>query len=222
MPLSVIYHPLSQHCRTVLAFILLNNIPYEEKGLEEFQIDPIEFELKYSKIDPQDAVCAVQDDGLYLREPEAIIRYLINTRETKEKYYPKDPKQRALIDSYLPFHHSQAGLLSARYCKASQKMTFGKLPYKIEEVEPELRAAYEKFEKCYLKENKYIAGGEDITIADLFAVSDFGQVYLTTNFDFEEFPKLKEYIETVLENPTVEKLNAQVRQFGESMKNMKF
>lgn len=217
MTLKLYYFPLSQPSRTVLAFLILNEIPFEKIVIDILkgqQQSP-----EYLKINPLGLVPAIDDNGFLLNESEAIIRYLINTRSTKEKYYPKDPEQRALIDRYLPFHHSSAGYNTVRYFKASHPELYPGIPYTLEEVKPELLAAYERFEKHYLKDNKYIAGGDDITIADLFAVNDFSQIYYTTSFDYSKFPKLKAYIERVLENPVMKELNAPIKQFGEAAKN---
>jgi glutathione S-transferase len=63
---------------------------------------------EFSKINPDRKVPAIRDpeNGFTLFESHAIMRYLANSSSLPDNFYPKDYIQRAKVDSYLDWHHS--------------------------------------------------------------------------------------------------------------------
>ena len=103
MPLTFYDLPMSQPARAVLALLTLTKIPHEKV---QVKLNKQEHKTgEFLKINPIGTIPAIDDDGFHLGESEAIMKYLINSRKAGEEYYPLDPKKRALVDRYYPFHH---------------------------------------------------------------------------------------------------------------------
>ena len=49
---------------------------------------------------------AITDGTINVYESHTIMRYLHESRECADHWYPKDLKKRAKIDEYLDWHHS--------------------------------------------------------------------------------------------------------------------
>ena len=217
MSLTYYYYPMSQPSRAILAFLELTGIEHEKKVINILTGE--QKAPEYLKINPNGAVPAIDDAGFPLFESEAIVRYLLNTRKGGEELYPSDPKVRSLVDRYFPFHHANVRPAFAKYFVANFSFLFPKLtnPPKVEEVEPTVHDTLKKLESIYLADNKYIAG-DNITIADLFAMGEITMVYYTTKFDFDKYPKVKAYIERLGENPVINKVNQPVITFLDQLK----
>jgi len=215
MTLTLYYHPLSQPSRTLLIFLHLTGIKHEKKV-----IDLIKGEHKtpeYSKVNPLQVIPAIQDGDFCLGESEAIVKYLMNTRKVGSMYYPTHPKDRALVDKYMPFHHSTFRPKLAKYFVASLSNILPNENLNKEEIRNEFENACKTFEEVFLSKSNYIAD-DILTIADLFAINELTQIYFTTDYDFEKFPLIQAYIKRCLQNPVINEVNLAVKEYGESKK----
>jgi len=215
MSLTYYYFPLSQSSRAILAFLKLTGIPYQRVVVNIFKKENKSSE--YLKIAPNGDVPAIEDLGLTLSEPEAIIRYLLHKSRVAETYYPAVPKTRALIDQFFAFHHDTFQPFLVLYFTSSLPGFFGKVKEPMESIKSSVEEACKMFEEVYIQGKKYI-GGESLTIADLFAVNDLTTIYFATNFDFNKFPSIKAYIERCLENPAIRDVNKPIESLRESLK----
>jgi len=156
---------------------------------------------EYAKINPAKTVPAIDDDGFILSESEAIIRYLMNSRKVGEEFYPTDPKVRAQVDKYFPFHHNT---VRPQFSKCFMATYIDLLPpeykdYGLEKYQEDAGNVLKQFEEIYLKDQKYIAG-DTLSIADIFMISELVLAAFHTDFDFSSYPKSKAYMERCLEN----------------------
>lgn len=58
----------------------------------------------YAKMNPQKEIPVLDDDGFYVSESVAIIQYLCDKYRPDSPLYPKDPKQRAMVNQRLIFN----------------------------------------------------------------------------------------------------------------------
>ena len=219
MSLIYYYHPTSQPSRAIQAFMHLTDIKYEKHIVDIFNCDHRTPE--FAKINPLNMIPAIDDNGWKMGESEAIIKYLMNSRKVGQEYYPSDPKVRALVDRYLPYHHSMFRPAIAKYFVVTYKYL---KPYShntesLDEVRPNVEATCKKFEEVFIKDQKYIAG-DVFTIADLLAVNELTQLYYATDFDFNKVPVTKAYIERCLENPVLLEVQSAIKEFPQKVKEI--
>ena len=78
---------------------------------------------EYKKLNPFEKVPVLVDNGLVLRESMVFCRYLANSRNVADQWYPKDTKKRALVDLGLEHWSQSTGRFFAIAAQA-----FGKTP----------------------------------------------------------------------------------------------
>ena len=91
----------SQPARTVVDFCKLAKLPWEFKEIDLFKGEHKKPE--FTAINPMSEVPCLEDlreehKGFTLGESNTIMKYLCNTFEVADHFYPKDAKTRALID----------------------------------------------------------------------------------------------------------------------------
>ena len=211
MSLTFYYHPLSQPSRAVLTVLHLLDIEHDKKVVDLFKGEHKSPE--FLEINPFGLIPAIDDGGFTLWESEAIMKYLVNSTKGGDLYYPIDPKIRARIDKYFPWCHTVFRPALSKLFLASYPI-FPQFNFDIEASKKGLEVVLKTFEEVFLKDQKYIAG--DIpTIADFSAVNEITQTYLTTDFDYAKFPRVKEYVERCLQNPVLFELNQPLKAFPE-------
>lgn len=117
---------------------------------------------------------AITDGELNLFESHTILRYIHATRKLPDHWYPEDPRQRAKVDEYLDWHHNGLRLGAGGYIFRKYISPFTGKPAPKEAIQESLelfKRALGLMERCWLKENPYIAGKE-ISIADLSAACE--------------------------------------------------
>lgn len=204
--LSLYGHPISQPYRAVKTFLISNNIPFNDKEINVFK--GAHYSEEYQKINSLGLIPAIDDDGFYLSESPTILRYLVTTRNVPEKWYPKDPKKRAVIDRYLDWHPSNIRGC-AKYLQALSAHLFpkGYVTWTVEDAKKNLDLALTRLDEVFLNGKKYI-GGDEITIADLPAASEVVQLSLV-NYKLSEYPNVEGWMKRMMENETFRKVTTE-------------
>lgn len=159
-----LYHSIiCPFCKPLVILLNINKVEYE--GIH---IDLAKQEQKteeYKKINPFQKVPAIIEGDFILFESSTVMRYLANTKNIEEHWYPKDPKQRAIVDLYFDWH--AANILNL------QQYNYFKMGY-IKKTEEEVRSITEKaFTELigvFLSQRKFAASDDKLTIADLALV----------------------------------------------------
>jgi glutathione S-transferase len=168
------YEPGSPPCRVVLMFLLENGITHKIQRIKLFEKDHLKPE--YQKVNPFQKVPAIQDeDGFYLAESHAILKYLVRTRASmvQEHWYPSDPRKRAKIDELLDWHHSSLSwctkvtvwnaVMVAKFMKQPQSVSIPVVEFALDRVKKSLAT----LEQLIGDGPFMIKGMEQPSIADL-------------------------------------------------------
>ncbi|XP_072045250.1 glutathione S-transferase theta-1-like [Amphiura filiformis] len=195
-----IYNVLaSQPCRSVVIFLKLNNIDYNDKF-----VDMRKGEHKtpeYLAMNPNHTVPVMNDDGFIICESTAMVKYLASKYQTADHWYPSDLKKRAKVDELLDWHHTNIrkhGVGVFFNIKLGHLFGLPALtPEQIDEKYKELDGSMTLIE-CFLKDQKFLCGDE-ITLADLFIANEVLQPTKCERDIYEKYPKVKAWMERVRE-----------------------
>ncbi|XP_002119794.2 glutathione S-transferase theta-1-like [Ciona intestinalis] len=188
MVLKLYLDYMSQPCRALDMFMKMSKIP--------FVVHPVALRKGehrqdwFQKITPLRKVPVLQDDNFYLTESIAMVRYLAGSYPT-EALYPKNLKLRAKIDEYLEWQHVNTRILSSKvFLIESLKMPLEPLETAVENMEKMLH----QLETMFLKNKDFIAG-DQLTVADIFAICELMQPTMSGRDIFEGHPKLREWFQ---------------------------
>jgi len=171
--------------------------------MKEVRVNKMEHKSEeYLKINPAGTVPCLReigDDGsqFYLFESHAMMRYLAQTRQCPDHWFPTDPKKRALVNQYLDWHHtflrqgSGGYVFRLKFASIMAKDTTGS-PFSKETLDyykGYLKRSLVIMER-WLSKSEYLCGGEP-SIADISAVCELEQVKFIPYDYSEEFKKVK-------------------------------
>ena len=188
-------------------------IEYEEQTIDIMKRE--QYEESYSQINPNSKVpCIVEEDGFTLFETAAIARYLIDTKVGENKLYPKDHKNRAIVDKamneIIEFRNPGVVIMLG-------KMVFPKLgktypPMLLEKAEQAFSSVMQNYNDKFETE-KYLCGGESATIADLlFAEYLIHCQFMKINLE-ESYPNCAKYLQNLMVDfPYIKEDNEKVAQ----------
>uniref|UniRef100_A0A182IJZ9 glutathione transferase n=1 Tax=Anopheles atroparvus TaxID=41427 RepID=A0A182IJZ9_ANOAO len=136
------------------------NISYEHISVDYGKAEHLTAE--YEKMNPQKEIPVLDDDGFFLSESNAILQYLCDKYAPESELYPKDPKQRALVNHRLCFNLAFLYPQISAYVMAPIFFDYQRTDIGLKK----LNLALEAFE-TYLKKSAtaYVAGN-GLTIAD--------------------------------------------------------
>lgn len=213
MVLTVYYDPVSSPCKSVLAFLELNKIPHEKKIISVVAQDTKS--PSYKQLNPLGLVPAIDDNGVIVREHEAIIKYLIATRKESKVYLPDDFNIQLIINQFYPFFYTGLRPHTVDYFLGALGLnpTFNK-----EASRKQIEETVKTFDEVFLGDKKYITG-DKMTIADITAGNEILNLYLATDLDFKKFPRVKTFVERILDNPVFLEVNKPVMELAKMVKS---
>ena len=215
MPLEFFFFPISQPSRAVHALLLVNNIPFEPKVVNIFTGE--QKQPEFLKVNPSGQVPALKDGDLLLAEGHAILRYICNSQKVEDHWYPADPKQRALVDWYLDWHHFNVRPITyyLRILFAEKKGL--PAPGDKEKEQKIFEAALERIETQLLETNQFLVSKDKPTIADLSAIYEICQLG-AIGIDASKYKKIGEWMERMFKIEGVAKANEEFKKFFEAQK----
>lgn len=162
MPINFYQVISSAPCRAVALAAAAVGVEMNFKHVDVMKGDQLKPE--YVKMNPQHTVPTIDDNGFYLWESRAIMVYLVEQYSNDDTLYPKDPKQRAIVNQRLYFDACTFYPAFSDYFYPmifAKAMVYGEKNEKIDEALSLL--------ELFLKGEKYVAG-KNMTIADLSVV----------------------------------------------------
>jgi len=172
----------------------------------------------YRAINPRAAVPALVDDGFKLSECFTMLKYLARKFKVADHWYPEDLKARARVDEYLDWQHTGIRKAGVNYFVSlilTPLMT--QAPANKTEVAENLEKFYKSLDvmdKTFLCDKKFLAG-EQISIADLVAMSEIMQVAVANVDVFAKNPNMKAWGDRVKKalNPVFDEAHVEVKKF---------
>ncbi|GBM57215.1 Glutathione S-transferase 1, isoform C [Araneus ventricosus] len=167
-------------------------------------------------MNPQHCVPTIDDNGFYLWESRAILAYLANKYAPDSPVYPKDPKERAIVDRLLYFD------IGTLY-KAEGDYLYPQF-FKGQPADPEKAEAFKKaldLLEGFLSKTAYVAG-DQITLAD-FPILGSVTFAEAADYSYADYPKITAWMEKLKsEIPSYKEINeGPLLKFKEFLKSRK-
>ncbi|NP_001165913.1 glutathione S-transferase D1 [Nasonia vitripennis] len=206
MPVDLYQVPGSAPCRAVRLVAAALGVELNLKHTDLMAKEHLKPE--FIKMNPQHSVPTIDDNGFYLWESRAICQYLADKYGKNDSLYPKDPKQRAVVNQRLYF---DLGLYQS-FADYFYPQIFGGAPAdsdKLQKIHDNL-----KFLETFLDGQKYLAGN-NLTIADLLTATTYSN-FPFTDVDVSKYKNTAKWFDRVkAEAPKYEQTN------GEGLKAFK-
>ncbi|XP_068157672.1 glutathione S-transferase D5-like [Drosophila tropicalis] len=137
---------------------------------------------EFVRINPQHTVPTLVDNGFALWEARAILTYLVEKYAKTDSLYPKDPKQRALVNQRLYF---DIGTLN---------QSFMDYYYPIFHSKPADPEAFKKVESAFgfldiFLEGQEFVAGKQLTLADISILATVS-TFDIFKFDIKKYPNV--------------------------------
>ncbi|XP_043571399.1 glutathione S-transferase theta-2 [Chiloscyllium punctatum] len=191
LPLRVYFDLLSQPSRAVLIFLRRTGIPHVEKPValrKGEQRSP-----EFTKLNPNQKVPVIVDNGFVLTESVAILKYLATKYDIPQFWYPVDSMQRAKVDEYMAWQHATVRYHASKVFILEvliPRMTGQPLDEtKLNKALAELNGTLDILESMFLKDQAFLCGDE-MTLADLLAICELMQPLGANRDILKDRPKL--------------------------------
>ncbi|XP_014254251.1 glutathione S-transferase theta-1-like [Cimex lectularius] len=213
-PIIFYFDDLSQPCRAIEIFLLMNDIPHDKKKIKLAK--GAQYSDEFVKINPFKKVPVIDDNGFILTESVAILRYLCRQYNVQDHWYPNNSKLRARVDEYLEWQHIGTRAPCALYV---WDKVFTPLLTGVGTNERRLNNSFKRMEdscNCindiWLKDGKKFLTSYSISIADLLGVTELEELKLTGYDPKEGRPALAAWMERVRNatNPHYDKVHSRL------------
>ena len=179
----------SQPSRAVLSFCIEAQIPY--KIIEIRLAKGSNLKEDYLKISPYGTVPAIVHNTHKIYESHAIMCYLADVFNKNDPWYPKPPEKRVYIEIYLYWHNQNIRTCFGNYIYnkyIGPKFFQTKYSQDINDFCEFGQSQSLEFLDYNLK-NKFVAGTDQPTIADLSLYCELSQMFMI-NHDFSYYKNL--------------------------------
>lgn len=155
-------------------------------------------------------VPALVDEGFAVVEHATILRYLCNSKGLTDGWYPTDPKRRSKVDFFYDWFAQNTNVLMSMF-----KAIIGK-GSNLGDATTCMDKYIGDLDEYFLKNTKFVASNDRITIADLSLV--FQLESLQCGYDTRKCNRVKQYLDDVKE--TCPELKKHVEQFLKDREGM--
>lgn len=189
----------SQPSRALYVFLKITGIPFE--GCKVSLLGGEQRTPEFAKINPRKKVPAIVDGGFALSESIAIVRYITDKYRDQiaDHWYPSNLQQRAKVDEYLEYQHlgtrlHYSNLFMYEFRNMQSEKTYD--PKEKEKLLTNVQKITHIVQKTFLGDQKFLCGNE-ISVADIFAIHEILQLVGTGHNPLMESPKLASWMERV-------------------------
>ncbi|XP_065073073.1 glutathione S-transferase 1-1-like [Ochlerotatus camptorhynchus] len=185
MALDLYYMPLSAPCQSIRLLAKGMNLHLNLVFLDLFKGEHMKPE--FLKINPQHVIPTLVDNDFVLWESRAILIYLCEKYGKNDKFYPRDPKKRAVVNQRLYF---DMGTLYQRFSQYYYPAIFEGQKFEEEKFQ-KLEEAFD-FLEIYLGQNTYVAG-DKVTIADFCCLASITTMKVSAGIDFSKYGNIERW-----------------------------
>ncbi|XP_052753157.1 glutathione S-transferase 1-like isoform X2 [Galleria mellonella] len=196
MPIKIYKMDLSPPARSVMMACEVHGIT-----AEMIDVNLIEQEHKtpqYLKMNPLHTVPVLEDGDLIISD-----RYVADVYGKDDSLYPKDIKQRAMVNQKLFFSNST---LFHRLRNITYYVLIEGMKIVPQRLYDDIEEAYGFLEE-FLSRSKFLAG-DHMTIADIAAISTVTSLLYVHPHDSKKYPKTVAWIKEMEKQPFCQKYNA--------------
>uniref|UniRef100_A0A0K8TV08 Glutathione-S-transferase n=1 Tax=Epiphyas postvittana TaxID=65032 RepID=A0A0K8TV08_EPIPO len=156
----------------------------------------------FLKKNPTHTIPVLEDGDLIIHDSHAVLMYLADVYGKQDSLYPKDLKQRALVNQKMFFNSS---ILFPRL----RNITYPLLVDGTKPAEKQYKAIDEAyaFLEEFLSRSKYVAGN-NMTIADIAAYATTSSLGALLELDVKKYPKIEAWLQEMAKQPFAVKQNA--------------
>jgi glutathione S-transferase len=198
--LKLFFDAFSQPSRAVWMLLEMTKTPFQPNLVNIAKGDNRSEE--FLKISPNKTVPAIDDNGFYLFESAAIMKYCVDKYNLPDHWYPKDIQRRAKIDEYLSWHNGNLRLGAAGYMYykyIAKRLTGKEVDEKsVADSQKMLYKSMRILEEGFLKSSPFI-NSDEITVADIQAVCEFSQFLLADIDILGDKPTLEKWMDNCKE-----------------------
>ncbi|MCK8067017.1 glutathione S-transferase [Cobetia sp. 1CM21F] len=162
-PIRLFRNPKSGHCHRVELMLALLDIPYEAVDLD--MANGAHKAPDFLRISPFGQVPAIEDNGVFLSDSNAILVYLAQRYDSERRFMPGDALAAAQVQRWLSV---AAGEIAAGPCTARLVTVFGAL-FDHEQAIARAHALFAVMES-HLDQRQYLVE-ERLTLADIAGYS---------------------------------------------------
>ncbi|XP_014203644.1 glutathione S-transferase 1-1-like [Copidosoma floridanum] len=187
MTIDLYYLPPSPPCRSVMMLGKHLGVRFNLKVVNVLKGEQLKSSFK--KMNPQHTIPTIDDNGFILWESRPIMTYLVMKYAKNDSLYPRDPKQRSVVEHRLYF---DIGILYDSIITYHAPVIFGKMDAPPEQCLPPMERAFELLDK-YLQDSNFVAG-ETLTVAD-FSIASSVSSAKAFGFDIERYDNVATWYE---------------------------
>ncbi|XP_077286218.1 glutathione S-transferase 1-like [Arctopsyche grandis] len=182
MPIDLYYLTPSAPCRAAMMTARIVGVELNLKVCNIMEGDHMKED--YGKMNPQRTIPTLNDNGFILWESRPIMAYFVNQYGKDDSLYPKNPKDRALVDQRLYF---DMGSLYQGIVEYYFPMIFHSTP-----LNPEKLKALEKTVGILntILDGRTFSAGDHLTIADISLAVSVSNLE-AFEFDLAPYPNVK-------------------------------
>lgn len=184
--LSFILFIVSPPCNAVKMVAKAINLELIIKPIDTYAEENLTPE--FTKINPQQYVPVIDDNGFILTESRAILGYIVDKYGKNDSLYPKDAQIRAIVNERLYFDMGTLYECLSNYFYPQMVENLPGDPEKLKKMEKAL-ALFDGF----LAKNTYAAGDQP-TIADYSMIAGFS-CYTCGGYDFSQYINVTRWFE---------------------------
>ncbi|KAI4470437.1 glutathione s transferase d10 isoform a-related [Holotrichia oblita] len=201
----------SPTCRAVLMISKALALPL---NVEEINLQKREhFTPEYLKLNPQHTVPTLIDDGFVITNSHAISIYLTERYRKNHHLYPTDVIRRALVNQRMFF--DEGTMYQILYLTMKYNIAKGE---KIPEMSKNRAKDAYGFLEAFLEGQNWVAGSQQITIADLHLVATVTTLNVIFPFNANKYPNIKKWIDRCQALPYYEENVRGLRAYVRSVK----